>query len=102
MLSIASVVFIVIGIIFIIAAIVILDSGGIYMIVFGVIALGLSQICLGISMRKLSKLEDRLAKYIFLPGEDQYPEIICERCGREYDKDFSECPYCELERIKHR
>ena len=41
MLSIASVVFIVIGIIFIIAAIVILDSGGIYMIVFGVITLGL-------------------------------------------------------------
>lgn len=99
MLNIASKVFIVLGIVFIVIAFAFLMEGNLFMIVMGVSALGIAQISLGISMKKLEKIEDRLAKYIFLPGEDKYPEVICEKCGREYDIKASECPYCKLERM---
>ena len=100
MLNIASKVFIILGIVFLIAASGCLFSGNLFMVAMLIASIGLGQISLGISMRKLAKIEDRIAKYIFLPGEDRYPEIICEKCGREYDINAPECPYCKIERMK--
>ena len=88
------------GVVFILIAIIMLISGMLFMYVVLAVSMGIAQISLGFSMRKLSALEDRISKYIFLPSEDRYPEVICENCGREYDKDFGECPYCELKRLR--
>ena len=34
--------------------------------------------------------------------EDEVIQVRCEKCGRRYDADVPECPYCEVERLKHR
>jgi hypothetical protein len=100
MVNIASIVFITLGIVFIIVALACLSAGNLFMVSMIIVAIGLAQISLGISMRKLARIEDRLSKYIFLPDEDKYPEVVCERCGREYDVNATECPYCKIEKMK--
>ena len=74
-------------------------------IIFGlfILGVGLAQICLGFSMQKLSEIEDKIARYIFDDKiEDELIQARCEKCGRRYDADVDECPYCEAERLKHR
>lgn len=75
------------------------------LIIFGffLIAIGLTQVCLGYSMQNLSAIEDKIARYIFDDKiEDEVIQVKCDKCGRRYDADVSECPYCETARLKHR
>ncbi len=71
-------------------------------VLFGVIfaVFGLAMIFLGISIKKLSKIEDKIAKYQFLFNEENAPLVKCEKCGRRYEVDVDECPYCEVKRVK--
>ena len=100
MLKIASIVLIALGIFFLYLGITdpfnLFDSG----ISLETALIGISQIVLAISMQRLSKLEDTLARYIYNTDKDDMPNKLCDKCGRKYDMDVEECPYCEVKKLK--
>ena len=51
-------------------------------------------------MNKLEKMEDRLGKYTLMSDNLMVPLIVCKKCGRKYEADVKECPYCELKKLK--
>lgn len=65
-----------------------------------IITLGLAEIFMAIYEKKLTKLEEKLSRFIYDFDSDDLPMEICNKCGRKYDMDVKECPYCELERLK--
>ena len=56
---------------------------------------------LGQSMLKLSRMEDKLGRYILTPTDKSNPLLKCEKCNKRYDpEDAEQCPYCELKRLQ--
>ena len=65
-----------------------------------VITLGLAELFMAIYAKRLAKLEEKLSRFIYDYDSDDLPMQKCDKCGRKYDMDVKECPYCELEKIK--
>lgn len=64
------------------------------------LVVGVAQVFLALSLIKLNKVENTLSKFVLNLNKFEVPNKRCNKCGRDYDIDVSECPYCELERIK--
>ena len=65
-----------------------------------VMTLGFAEIFMAIYVIRLAKLEEKLSRFIYDFDSDDLPMQRCGKCGRKYNIDVRECPYCELERIK--
>ncbi len=92
MVGVVSIIFLVLGVIISLVGI---ASNFLWLI------LGVTQIFLALSLIKLNNVENTLSKFVLTFSKFEMPNKRCDKCGRDYDIDVSECPYCELERIKH-
>lgn len=106
MFKFAKVLFIVAGVFIILFGCVglsISDNDAFFVLSLFIIIIGFALICLSIAISKVSKVEDKIAKYRFLFGdssENQIPLMKCDKCGRRFEADVDECPYCEVKRVK--
>ena len=100
-MSIISIIFVIDGILFILVDIFFLVNISLPSIVLGVFVIGISQICLGLAMNRLANLEEKLSRFIYDFDSDDLPMMRCDKCGRKYDMDVDECPYCENKRLKN-
>ena len=95
-----SIVFMIFGVLFILASLGLFSLGiGSVLIV---LILGGAVFCLGLSMKRLSEIENKLGKFSLIPNEQKEPLIRCEKCGRLYQVDVSECPYCKLNELNNK
>ena len=98
-MSIISIIFVIVGILFILIDIFFLANISLPSIVLGVFVIGISQIYLGLAMNRLANLEEKLSRFIYDFDSDDLPMMRCDKCGRKYDMDVDECPYCEVKRL---
>lgn len=66
---------------------------------FVVLVLGAAVFFLGLSMERVAKIEDKLGKFVLLPKDAQKPLVKCAKCGRMYELDYGNCPYCVADRV---
>ena len=65
-----------------------------------IITLGLAELFTALYAKRLSDLEEKLSRFIYDFDSDDLPMTKCDKCGRKYDMDVEECPYCEVKRLR--
>lgn len=66
-----------------------------------IIILGFAELFMAIYAKRLADLEEKLSRFIYDYDSDDLPMMRCDRCGRKYDMDVKECPYCENKRLNN-
>ena len=99
--KIAGVALIIVASLFILGALII--GQYIYVGTYGGIGflMGFMLYFLGQSIQRLAKIEDTMGKYILIPSAAKKPLGKCEKCGRYYELEYGECPYCAIDVLRH-
>ena len=94
---IVAIVIIVISILVFLGSLSSIDEGELILLLFasfsGIVS-GLLLHTVGDLLDRVNYLENKLGTHLTIQSEDELPQVKCSKCGKEYDMDYPQCPYC--------
>ena len=74
-----------------------IDEGELIMLIaasFSGVVSGLLFYTVGDLLDRVNYLENKLGTHLPVESEEKLPQVKCSKCGKEYDMDYPQCPYC--------